>query len=266
MKSKRIKKKKEKKSGAIREPNRVIKPTKKLLGIFRLIQKVLVFTVVGSVLYYTYIYVDGWLDVPVDDVLVKGEFLLVPKQDVADRIYTALEGGFIQLDLNRVRASIKENPWVDRVVIKKRWPNTLAVTVIEHKPIARWGDEDFLSHRGEVIVLDDKYGNADLSQLPLLFGPVGHEQRVMEQYQLLMKLMAVRNLMITELIYNKSLGWKMVLNEVQINIGRDRVVERLNKFIAVYDKHLKGRWLELNGVDLRYEVGLTASWKTVKEI
>lgn len=266
MKNKKSKKKKEKKTGAIREPNRVNKPAKKPLGIFKFIKKLVLILVVGWALYYTYIYVARWLAKPVDDVLVKGEFLLVPKQDVADRIYTALEGGFIQLDLNRVRVSVKENPWVDRVIIQKRWPNTLAVTVIEHKPIARWGDADFLSHRGKVIVLDDEYGKADLSQLPLLFGPVGYEQIVMEQYQLLMKLMAVRNLMIAELIYDKSLGWRMLLNEVQIHIGRDRVVERLNKFLSVYDQHLKGRWQELSDVDLRYEAGLAAGWKTVKEI
>jgi cell division protein FtsQ len=230
------------------------------------LRKLVLIAVSVGVIYYGNGIVAGWMAKPVDDVLVKGEFLLVSKQEVADRIYSAIEAGFLQLDLEKIRTAIKENPWVDQVTIKKRWPSALSVTVIEHKPIARWGGSDVLSHRGEVIVLDENSNVQELKELPLLYGPSGYEQEVMEQYQLLMKLMAAKGLMITELGCDESLSWNMSIGNIPINIGRDRVVEKLGKFLLVYEIHLKQRWSELGGIDLRYDAGLAVGWNTVEKV
>ena len=39
-------------------------------------------------------------------------------------------------------------PWVAQVQVSKRWPDTLEVLILEHRPAAFWGDDQLLSEQG----------------------------------------------------------------------------------------------------------------------
>ena len=45
-------------------------------------------------------------------------------------------------------------------------------------------------------------------------------------------------------------------------LGRDRLVEKMRRFIAIYDKTLKEQITNIASVDLRYANGLAVAWRT----
>ena len=42
-------------------------------------------------------------------------------------------------------------PWVERAEVRKRWPDVLEVRIVEHRPFARWGEQQLLSEHGRLF-------------------------------------------------------------------------------------------------------------------
>lgn len=205
------------------------------------------------------------LDKPVTSVKIRGEFLLVSRQQVADQVYEAMGSSFMTLKLDNIKAQLERQPWIDRVRVERRWPDQLEVTVIEHKPIARWGASDALNHRGEVIELkqaQDERVQQLLQGLPRLSGLSGMEAEVMEQYQTLSKMLSERGLVLAQLQMDATRSWSATLEDgTEINIGREQVAARAKRFLKVYERQLKQRWAELDRIDLRYFNGVAVHWR-----
>ncbi|GAA5317770.1 MAG: cell division protein FtsQ/DivIB [Candidatus Pelagadaptatus aseana] len=231
------------------------------IALLRLLKLVLLLGVVAAVGYFGREYWLYWTGKPVSNVVVQGDFNYVPRQQIEQEITAAIDAGFLALDLDAIGVELKHNPWVDRVAVQRRWPSTLVVTVVEHKPIARWNQDSVLNHRGEVIVLDshNRMLNA-LQALPQLTGAGGMAEAVMDRYQALMQVFGAQGLTMTELHCDSTGSWKMTLSDKVVTVGRDRLMEKVEHFLLVYQKQLKGQWQRVDAIDLRYETGVAVSW------
>ncbi|GAB3092977.1 cell division protein FtsQ/DivIB [Pseudomaricurvus hydrocarbonicus] len=203
------------------------------------------------------------LDRPVTSVKINGEFTRISQKTVAESVYDSLGDSFMKLDLDQIQKNLEGEAWIDRVRVARRWPDQLEVTIIEHKPIARWGKSGVLNHRGEVIRLgDDPEAKQLLLGLPVLGGVDGMEQEMMARYQTLNKMLLEHNLSLKELNCDATGSWAMTLSDnVVIQVGRDQVLEKMDRFLTVFDAQLQQRWAELNQVDLRYFNGVAVAWR-----
>lgn len=227
-------------------------------------RNLLILTALGGGGYVAVLWTVSQLDRPVASVKINGEFSRVVREDVAKQVYDAMGNSFVRLDLERIQRQLENMAWVDSAKLARAWPDGLNVTIIEHKPIARWGEHDALNHRGEVIALDDgDDSRALLAGLPILEGAEGMERQVMDQYQTLTKVLADHGLSIRRLRCDLGRSWSMELGEgVQVNIGRDQVMDRVSRFLVVFETQLQQRWAELSTVDLRYFNGVAVKWRS----
>ena len=66
-----------------------------------------------------------------------------------------LAGSFFSIDLAKSRAAFEAVPWVRQAVVRKVWPNKLAVQLEEHRPQALWaaddGNDKLVNSFGEVF-------------------------------------------------------------------------------------------------------------------
>jgi cell division protein FtsQ len=203
--------------------------------------------------------VGPWLQRPVASVAVEGEFRYLPKERVMTVISTQITTDFLQLDLAILKRVLEQEPWIERAALARRWPDTLQVRIYEQQPIARWGDTGFLNFRGEVIELDS---NAMLQDLPWLHGSDSEAIEIMQRYQDLAKLLRSRGMDIAKLASDGKRAWRMTLgNGVEIAIGRDQVMEKVQRFVRVYDLHLQESWAEVQAIDVRYSNGVAVRWR-----
>ena len=194
---------------------------------------------------------------PIKSVVVEGDFNFISKQRATELIGNEIDGDFLQLDLMQLKNALLSDPWVEKVTLNRRWPDTLVVKISEQKPIARWGD-GFLNQRGEIVLIDDA---SKLSGLPWLQGNEADAPEILQQYQDLSQLLRSRGLEVIALKCDNKKSWRLTIkNHVEIALGRDQVMEKMRRFVTVYDTHLSSVWLDVKAIDLRYTNGVAVRW------
>jgi len=198
------------------------------------------------------------LERPLKSVAVEGQFQYLPKQRAMELIEKEIDGDFIQLNLTKLKNELQQDPWVDKVFLSRRWPDTLVVKIAEQTPIARWDANGFLNQRGEIIRVED---TTKLSGLPWLQGNEINAREIMQQYQDLSTLLRSRGLEIAALKCDNKKSWRLTLkNDKEIAIGREEVMEKLRRFVTVYDKFLINVWADVKAIDVRYSNGVSVQW------
>ena len=73
----------------------------------------------------------------------------VDTQEIQQVIKTTLNGTTLSTDLNMMVGLILDNPWVEQVVIRRVWPNTIVLRLHERSMIALWNSKFIISEFGE---------------------------------------------------------------------------------------------------------------------
>lgn len=204
------------------------------------------------------------LDVPIALIGVDGSIKHLSSSDVEEIVAASLSGGFLSLDLDRIREGLEAHPWVESASARRKWPNELVIMIHEETPIARWGDSGFLNNRGQALDLGTA---AELEGLPLLAGPEGMQRRVMQQYRIFTQLLQVTELKIIEFRMGERGGWHLRFEDgPALVVGRSQVTEKIQRFLKVWDKALKVRFDQIDNIDIRYGNGVAVRWKQKSDI
>jgi len=201
---------------------------------------------------------------PVQRISVTGELEHTQAQAVQDMVQPGLAGGFLNADLQQIRNQLESLPWIYEATVRRKWPNALEIHVVEELPIARWGQDGFLNHEGEIFVSGK---NADWNALPLLLGPEGSAQTLVAKYQRLVELLEPLNLSVQQLAVDERGQMEAVLaGGTQLNLGGEDFLDRMNRFVGIYRSELAARWVEVERVDLRYKNGLAVAFNTSSQV
>jgi len=198
------------------------------------------------------------VDAPIGVILVRGQYTQVDQAQIQKMVEPLLSGGFISLDLQKIRDGLEQHPWIEEASISRQWPDSLVIRLVEEVPIARWGDSAFLNHRGERLEIGD---NSMLSHLPLLEGVERSERQMMRSYRQMAQMLQPAELRIAALKRDARDAWRLTLtNDLELVIGRDQIIEKMRRFLLVWDQHLKARATEVGWVDIRYDNGVAVQW------
>lgn len=195
---------------------------------------------------------------PVRVIAIDGEVHRHSLAVLQETVNAQLDGGLVTLDLAAVRDAVEALPWVGAVSLRRVWPERLQLKVIEHRPVARWGDDGLVTAAGVVFRPDPA---TIPRRLPLLSGPDREAARVVVQYQRWRERLAALDLRIAALDLDARGAWRLVLEDGPVlALGTARLDERLARFMHAYPTlRLAGRAAV---VDLRYANGLAVRWAT----
>jgi len=206
----------------------------------------------------TYLSAQVALSLPVTTLELSGTFQRLTPLQVEAAVAGALDRGFLGLDLRRIEQEVEALDWVDTAKLARKWPDTLAVSIVEQKAAARWGDSSLLSARGELFMNDRRY---QLPELPVLSGPPGSEHEVAERYLVLRDRLAAANLGLLGLAMDERGAWRIDLDGGQrIRLGKHNVSARLDRFFAFVLPVLAGELDRVSYVDMRYTNGFAVAW------
>jgi len=125
----------------------------------------------------------GWLArqpvFAVAAIKVEGEVTRNSVSTIRANALPRLAGNFFTLDLARSKQAFEAVPWVRAAVVRRIWPNRLAVQLEEHRPAALWrsgsdsdeATEKLVNTHGEVF--EANLGDVEDDELPTLQGPEG---------------------------------------------------------------------------------------------
>jgi len=188
-------------------------------------------------------------------VVVEGRLQRASAAHLEAVVREELRGTFFTLRLAEARASLQRVPWVKTIALRRQWPDTLLVTIIEHQPLARWTEGTLVDREGEVFAADFS------GELPQLSGPEGSARLVAARYLDYGAALAGRAAAISELSLSSRGGWRLRTSgspSLTIEIGRSEPAERLARFIANYGRTvaaLARAGARVDYVDLRYGNG-----------
>lgn len=185
-----------------------------------------------------------------------------------------LTGNFYGIDLQQGRAAFETVPWVRRAVVRRVWPDRLAVDLEEHRPAALWegaagaaddadgstagllGDRLVNSH-GEVFAAN--LGDVEDEVLPRLAGPEGSAAQMLSLLQRLRPVFVPLDLAVDRVRLSGRGSWRVELDSgAVIELGRgseDELVARCERFVRTLDQ-VTARWnAPLQYADLRHADG-----------
>lgn len=205
--------------------------------------------------------VQGWIGAerwPLRTLRINDNLQQVDPDVVREAVLPYARQGFFAVRLDEARAAVARLPWVEQAEVSKRWPDVLEVRVSEHRPYARWGDERLLSQQGRVFPAAD----IDVPQgLPLLHGPDGRVEDVVELYQEASSLFAPAGYGVRALLLDNRGSWAMVLsNGTEVVIGSHQARIRMARFARLLPQLLQQKQLPLSRADLRYTNGFALTW------
>ncbi|HEX6832589.1 MAG TPA: cell division protein FtsQ/DivIB [Rudaea sp.] len=205
---------------------------------------------------------NGWFAAerwPVKFVEVESEFEHVSAEQIRGAAATRLGPGFFAVKLDDVRAAVAKLPWVEKVEVRKRWPDTVVLRVTELHPIARWGAQPLVSAEGTLFSAP---GSDVIQGLPQLDGPDDALDRVLEFFGDSQRAMSGSGLTVSGAVLSARGSWKLVLgNGAEVMIGREQAQARLQRFVAVYPRLASGHeGTVFERADLRYTNGFAIQW------
>jgi len=175
-----------------------------------------------------------------------------------------LAGNFFSVDLQEGRAAFEAVPWVRRAVVRRVWPDRLAVRLEEHRAAALWegpeadaGTDRLVNDFGEVF--EANVGDVEDDQLPRLSGPEGSAAQMLALYQRVQPTFARLDLNVERLHLSGRGSWRAELDSgASVEMGRgadDELVARTERFVRTLTQ-VTARWQQpLEYADLRHADG-----------
>lgn len=151
-----------------------------------------------------------------------------------------LAGNFFSFDLARGRAAFESVPWVRQAVVRRVWPDRLAVTLEEHRAVALWqglgerdrGGDRLVNSHGEVF--EANLGDVEDETLAALAGPEGSAAQMLAMQRRLADTLAPLEARIEMLKLSSRGSWRAELDSgAGLELGRgseDEVVARAARF------------------------------------
>lgn len=197
-------------------------------------------------------------DAPVDQVVIHGQLDFLDREQLEQKIEHQIDGSFFTIDVAKLQNNLLENPWVYAASIRKEWPSTIHVFVVEQDVYAVWNNDLLLNPFGDVFYAD---GIEVPNSLPRLYGPEGNEKDVLKGYVQMQHLLELHNFKISELVLSERYAWQVWLEKgIHLNLGRADKMKRVQRFVDLYPLLTEYDDKQVARVDLRYDIGLAVSW------
>ncbi len=197
---------------------------------------------------------------PVKQVRIEGEFKYLDKKQIKERIAHYAVGGFFDLDIVSLRNELVAMQWVDDAFVRRVWPESLIIRVVEKKPVAKWNDKGVLTANGELFYPSVAFDKLKLVQLK---GPKNRHVFVLSEFNKIQALLHQAQMKITVLSQNERRSWEMNIEGIDVHLGRKGIYKKIESLVGVYANLIKPKVDKIKQIDFRYTNGFAVNWKKV---
>lgn len=198
-------------------------------------------------------------DRPISLISVEGDLQYIDRNAVQQVVQPYLNDSFLRIDLNGLRTDLVDMSWVANASVRRVWPDQLIIQLDEQLPVARWGNTALLNNEGRAFEPEDI---SRFDDLPQLNGPQRAKRRVMQNYQQFNRLLRPYGHGVAQLELRERGSWFLTTQDgIRILLGRDDVVEKMQRFLTIDQLVLSERREQIARVDLRYSNSMAVTWR-----
>ncbi len=223
-----------------------------------------------KVLLFSLLMVSGWfgwqqlhnqdaISKPIRYVKIEGAFQYTSKDKLKQVLTPEMKRGFYHADMDAIHNLISSLPLVEKVDVKRVWPDAVHIKISEQKPIVRWGDKSLLNKQGDILVPENI---AEFKNLPLITGPEGQEKKLLEIMKGVYIVLKDKSLQLAEFHVNERRSWRIKLaSGLEMQLGRKAPLENMQRFLQTMDLLGAKQIAMMASVDTRYPNGYAVTWK-----
>jgi len=169
-----------------------------------------------------------------------------------------INGNFFTADLDQARAGFEKLPWVRRAELRRRWPDSLELSIEEHVAVARWQARD-----GEIRLVGrdgELFTAAGGENLPLFIGPESATRDLLRFHAQARRVLADIGRQPVVVTLSARQAWQIRLDDgVLIELGREDgklpLEERLARLGQHYAAAVARVGVPVAVIDMRYPGG-----------
>lgn len=147
------------------------------------------------------------------------------------QVLPKLKGNFFSMDLDKTRQAFEAVPWVRMAIVHRDFPNRIRTVLLEHQPIAIWGDEGsntMVNEQGQVF--EASLEDSDAERLPRMKGPEHGSLEVARMYLALNPRFKESNMSIEMIELTSRGSWRVETNNgAWIELGQGTATELTQK-------------------------------------
>ena len=182
--------------------------------------------------------------------------------------WRSIHGNYLNVDLSQVEKALETLPGVYQAMVRRVWPDALELRLVETQAMAR-----FQTLQNPDGNSPDSYINLAPDQAmrvsPVLRGPREHRETLVHTFSSVMPLLQEARLEPLELSVSKSGRWalevrsdsSLVPARFELLLGRDGVVEKVDRFTRSFTIALGDKADRIGRVDMRYVSGFAVQWE-----
>ena len=202
----------------------------------------------------------------VNSVRVAGEFKHVSRSALEQVVADQITKGFFEVDVEAVRVASRALPWVREASVRRVWPDSLHVAIVEREPVARWNDEALMERDGTLFQPHGMARGLNLPglNLPGLFGPPESEREVLAAHARFRTVLGPLGGGIESLRLLARGGWRVVLaNGTTLVLADGQDGATLRRFARAAAVEIADHLDKIEQVDLRYAGGFAVRLRQV---
>ena len=193
---------------------------------------------------------------PLDLVRVEGDLSDAERKIVVAAVNDVMSTGDV-VNVRDIRDKVTNIDWIRAVTVRRNWPNSVHVTVNRELPTARWGFDSYLNSNGNVLSMAQKYP----FDLPIINAATTDSSSSMKLFKTFSALVERSGLRIVELDESSVAGWTVTFaNGLSVALGTTGLLNRLRRFVCVYEEVLRGNEEHVVRADARYPSGVAIEW------
>lgn len=197
---------------------------------------------------------------PLREVVVTHELREVRRGELEGALAGHLRGNFFSVNLDALRVSLEQLPWVRRAEVRRQWPSRIEVSIDEQQPVAFWGQAtgQLVNSYGEIFAASISV--APSAPMPVLQGPIAMAPEMLSHYQQAEEILKPLGRVPRGLSVSARLAVQLRLDDgMIIELGRQQskapLRERLERFVEFYPSVLRAARQRPTVVDMRYPNG-----------
>lgn len=229
----------------------------------------LVFVLLVYGLQHGYFKLKHWLtderSLPLTKLVLTGEAEHVTHKSVTE-ILTKQEDrlNFFTLEITEIQKQLEDRPWVYSASIRKHWPDTIKIHIVEQTIVASWNHRALLNRFGEIVEVKPSEQDSYVQ----LMGKDEQAEEVLNTFMQLKQLLKPSQYRIAAMSSDERNASELLLNNgISLRLGKEQKLERIQLFLNAFPLIAQKYEIDtIDYVDLRYDTGLAIGWKEQQKV